>query len=256
LKSVYIPLEVKPEGLAHLVRALPFLNVDGANVTIPFKQEIIPFLDGLSPTAKKLGAVNTLIIEGGRIIGDNTDLDGFLRSWEEERGPALAGKMVTVLGAGGAARAVVAALASKGPAGISIFNRSVERGAEIAQWAGDLFPGISVRRFPLEEEAALAKEISVSCALVNTTSVGMAPHVESLPARLPPVLPLDFMVFDAVYNPPVTALMDQAIARGGRVAGGIGMLVHQAALSFERWTGKQAPVELMRFAALKLIAGE
>ena len=250
LDYVYVPFRVSPEQLAAAVDGLRALNVCGFNVTIPHKVSIIPMLDGLDPLAEKVGAVNTVVNNDGELRGYNTDADGFLKAMlEREVEPA--GKNVVVLGAGGAARAVTYVLADRG-AGLTILNRQEE-----LDWAENIAELISedfgkvVRVLELRDEY-LAEALQIADILVNATSVGMSPAGDEspVPAEL---LKDSLIVFDVVYNPINTRLLNEAKAAGAQTISGIDMLAWQGALAFEKWTGQAAPIDLMKKEAVKML---
>ncbi len=250
LDYVYVPFRVSPEQLAAAVDGLRALNVCGFNVTIPHKVSIIPMLDGLDPLAEKVGAVNTVVNNDGELRGYNTDADGFLKAMlEREVEPA--GKNVVVLGAGGAARAVTYVLADRG-AGLTILNRQEE-----LDWAENIAELISedfgkvVRVLELRDEY-LAEALQIADILVNATSVGMSPAGDEspVPAEL---LKNSLIVFDVVYNPINTRLLNEAKAAGAQTISGIDMLAWQGALAFEKWTGQAAPIDLMKKEAVKML---
>ncbi|HEY8342982.1 MAG TPA: shikimate dehydrogenase [Calditerricola sp.] len=246
----YVAFPVPPEHLADAVRALRALSFRGVNVTIPHKVAIVPFLDALDEEARAIGAVNTVIVEAdGRLVGTNTDGRGYVRSLLEETGVDLAAQRVLILGAGGAARAVAISLARCGAPRIAIANRTPEKAAELAAHVASYADAWAV---PPERLADAVREATL---LVNTTSVGMVPHADETP--LPPEWLHDgLVVSDLVYRPLKTRLLREAEARGLVTHGGLGMLIHQGALAFERWTGRSAPVALMRDAALRALAAE
>lgn len=239
LDATYDALDVPPEDVAAAVAALRRDPWWGANVTVPHKTAVVPWLDELAPAARRLGAVNTIVRRGDRLLGDNTDLPGFARALADLR-PEIAGARVVVLGAGGAARAVVAALADAG-AGIALHNRGPER-------ARGLVEALALPGVVLLSGEALADAVRGCDLLVQTTTVGMAggPPGSPLPAGL---LPERGAVVDLVYRPALTPLLAAALAAGLPVQNGLPMLVYQGALSFEAWTGVAAPVDAMGRAA-------
>jgi shikimate dehydrogenase len=248
LDYIYIPFQVKPEQLKQAVAGLRALNVRGFNVTIPHKVSVIPLLDKLDPLAEKIGAVNTVVNENGKLKGYNTDAEGFLRVLKEH-GFKPKNKKVVILGAGGASRAISFILAQKG-ASLTILNREQE-----LDWAVDIARLVNAN-FKQEVKALelghLAEVLPGTDLLVNATSVGMSPAVKDslVPAKLLKGVPL---VFDIVYNPVQTKLLKDAAAAGAQTIGGVDMLVWQGALAFEKWTGKKAPVDLMRQTAVKML---
>ncbi|MEN9419076.1 MAG: hypothetical protein RI988_2696 [Pseudomonadota bacterium] len=234
LVGAYVPLAVAPGRLESALRGLGALGFAGCNVTIPHKVEAMRLVDRLEPLARRIGAVNTIVVaEDGSLEGRNTDAFGFVQSlrerqpgWRADAGPAV------VLGAGGAARAVVAGLMDAGTREIRLLNRTPERAAELA---GELQPAdgsCTVKVLPWDvRDDALA-----GCALlVNTTSQGM--HGQpALSLRLH-ALPAGALVCDAVYVPLETPLLAAARARGNPVVDGLGMLLHQARPAFAAWFG-------------------
>lgn len=240
IDGAYVPLPVHPDGFAAAVRALAALGFRGANVTIPHKQAAFEVCDLVDATARRAGAVNTLVFRDGRIEGSNTDGFGFLENvhdqapgWQPADGPAV------LLGAGGAARAIAAALLDAGCPRVTLVNRSRGRAEALAR---DLGGPIDVAQDPPLAGAAL---------LVNTTSLGMQGH-PPLAIDLAP-LAGTAVVADIVYVPLETPLLAAARARGLRVVEGLGMLLHQARPGFEAWFGATAQVD----AALRaVVAGD
>ena len=253
LDFIYVPFQVKKERLEEAIGGLRGLNIRGLNVTIPHKVAVIPFLDGLDELAGKIGAVNTIVNEGGRLTGHNTDAGGFLRALAES-GIEPAGKKVVVLGAGGAARAIAFTLAGNGASPV-IMNRKLEFGWAVSL-AGQLEQAFKIKVEALElTEANLEAALRPADILVNATSVGMSPHTNEMPVprRL---LKAELAVFDVVYNPRQTRLLAEAAAVGAVTISGLEMLVWQGALAFEMWTGRKAPVALMREEALKALGSD
>lgn len=245
-----------PEGrpaLAGLLSRLRTGSLHGLNVTIPHKQVVIDFLDELTPVARRIGAVNTIFLRDGRLVGDNTDAPGFLSDLQrflegfdptEGEGP----RQALVLGAGGAARAVAYALVTSGWK-VTLAARRLEQAQEAAVWLGEAWI-----KPALLQPAALI-ELAPLALIVNATPLGMVPDVleNPWPAGVP--LPRLASVYDLVYNPLQTALVRTALESGLRATTGLGMLVDQAALSFEHWTGKPAPRLQMRQAAAQTVGG-
>jgi shikimate dehydrogenase len=250
LDYVYLPFRVKAEGLPQAVEGLRALNVRGFNVTIPHKVSVMPLLDELDPLAERIGAVNTVVNDEGKLKGYNTDAAGFLRALLE-CGVKPEGKRVVVLGAGGASRAISYILAENG-AQLTILNRKLE-----LDWAEDIaglirdILGKEVNVLELLPDY-LASALEGAQLLVNATSVGMSPNSEASP--VPAGLLNDKLaVFDVIYNPIKTRLLKEADEAGARTMGGIDMLAWQGALAFEKWTGQKAPVDLMRREAVKML---
>jgi shikimate dehydrogenase len=246
INAAYLPWAVEPDRLAEAVRGLRAMeNLLGANVTVPHKEAIVPLLDGVTPEAEALGAVNTLLPGGGKLLGDNTDAAGFLAALREDLGIEAAGLTALVLGAGGAARAVAMSLARAGARGIALANRSLDRARRLATEVAARFPGCEATAYALHPEWQVNAVPEIRL-LVNTTSVGL--HASDPPLFDYTSLSDQTMVCDLIYNPPETALLRAARSRGCRAANGLGMLVHQGALAFERWTAKPAPLHAMREA--------
>lgn len=242
----YVPLHVRPPDLPAALRGLITMNFIGANVTIPHKEQVAQLADELSPTAQAAGAVNTLVVQDGRLWGDNTDVGGILMALAEVQ-VELAGRRAVILGAGGSARAAAYALAQAG-ASVSVANRTGERAeslvAALKPWVGDRLEAIA-----LTDTAALRERLRGAAVLINTTSVGMhpGPDVSPLPEGIR--LDADVAVLDLVYAPRQTRLLRDAAAWGCRTIEGLRVLIFQGALSLERWTGRPAPIEIMARAA-------
>lgn len=244
LDYVYVPFHVRSGELREAIEGFKALNVLGVNVTIPHKQTVMSILDDVSHEATLIGAANTLIFCDGRVSGDNTDAQGFLRAMTEEGIDIPVGGSAVVLGAGGAARAVVVALALSGLGLITVANRT---GWKAIQFEKDLAT-ISETEISAVDLASnqLNSAIRSADLLVNTTSVGMQETDQLLidPDSLNP----GTIVYEIVYTPLETPLLRVAREKGCQTIGGIGMLVHQGAIAFEKWIGIVPNVETMRIA--------
>lgn len=242
LDWVYVALEVDPAEVGRAFDGVRVLGFGGLSVTMPHKAAALAAVDDATPAALAIGAVNTVVRRrDGSLLGHNTDGAGFLASLSEE-GFEPDGRSCLVVGGGGAARAVVHALASAGAGEVVVVNRSPDRADATASLAG------AVGRVGSAGDAASADLV------VNATPLGLAGSgAASLPLD-PGLLGSSQFVVDLVPNPAVTAFMEAARARGATAVGGLGMLVHQGALAFELWTGRQAPVEVMRDAARRALA--
>ncbi|MDH7486703.1 MAG: shikimate dehydrogenase [Anaerolineae bacterium] len=254
LNWVYLPLPVPPGQVEAALRGLLTLGFRGANVTVPHKEAVMPHLDSITEVAQAIGAVNTLVVGEGRLVGDNTDGAGFLAALQEA-GFEPRGRRALVLGAGGAARAVAYALATAG-AQVTVLNRTLSRTEALIQHLAPAVPPNSLSPRLLDRDA-LVEEAVRADLLVNATSVGMWPDAEHSPWPDELPLPSHLTVFDLVYNPPETRLLRQARRAGAQAIGGLGMLVHQGALAFRLWTGHSPPLEAMWTACERaLTAGE
>ena len=244
-----LPMPPLPGGEAYLNGVLERMRraeLHGLNVTVPHKQVILGYLDRLTPVAQAIGAVNTIFRQGEELVGDNTDRDGFLKDLGATLSPRLGGAMI--LGAGGAARAIAHGLCALGWQ-VWIGARSLKR-------AGDLvdvlrkqgFQSVSVLSLKPDELKAIVPDCTL---IVNATPLGMVPQTEASPWPLTMAFPTGASVYDLVYMPEETMLTKAASKAGLRATTGVGMLIEQAALSFERWTSQPAPRRVMRKAALK-----
>ncbi|HEV2810738.1 MAG TPA: shikimate dehydrogenase [Acidimicrobiales bacterium] len=232
LDWVYVALDVAPGNGRVAVEAMRTLGLAGLNVTMPHKADVAAAVDRLSPVASALGAVNTVVAQGRTLTGESTDGAGLLAALAADHGFDPSERRCLVLGAGGAARAVVLALAEGGAKEVVVVARRREQAARAATLAG------SVGR------AGMAADVADVDLLVNATPVG-----DQLPLGVrADDLGAGQLVVDLLYAPATTVLMDSAEARGAATANGVGMLVHQAALSFQLWTGEEMPLDAVRLA--------
>jgi len=247
LEIVYEVWPTPAEGLETRVTTLRSPTVLGANVTIPHKETVIPMLDEIDALAGRVGAVNTIVNDGRKLRGHNTDVAGFMRALREDGGFEPEGKRVVVAGAGGAARAVVAGLLEARTAAVSVINRTLSRANRLVEDLRASAEGSELRALP-EMYASWAAVMGSCDLLVNCTSAGSAGVEEESPVPVD-LIRSTMLVYDLVYHPAETALMAAARKRGARVLGGLPMLVYQGAASFEMWTGQKAPLEVMFEAA-------
>ncbi|WP_416294791.1 shikimate dehydrogenase [Paenibacillus illinoisensis] len=245
VNGLYMPLHVRPEQLEAAVKGIVALGYRGVNVTIPHKEEVMKYLDVIDDSARLIGAVNTIVNDNGKLTGYNTDGIGYVRSLKEEAVPELAGKKIAVLGAGGAARGVIYALALEKPERISILNRTADRAESLASDLRGHGLG-DITGSGMEEAAAVLASADI---VINTTAAGMHPHIDDVPVN-PELIREGAAVSDLIYNPLETRLLREARLRGCVVHGGLGMFVYQGAVAFEHWLGIPAPVETMRRAVL------
>lgn len=235
INGVYLALPVEADRLDVAVNGLEAIGIGGINVTIPYKEAVIPLMTALTPAAERCQAVNTIIPTTDGLIGDNTDGAGLMAALAEEHSWEPAGKSIALIGAGGAAKGIAAALAAAGASRIIVANRHIQRAIELATWIdqlGDchgeatLLEGLS--------QPALFQQVDT---FINTTSVGMSPHIEEMPPLAVQYLNDNHLVVDIIYNPLETQLLTQARQQGAKVSSGLGMFIHQGALSFEKWLG-------------------
>ena len=230
LNYVYIPLPVQPQDLAQAVVGARAVGVVGFNVTIPHKIAIMRYLDDIDAMAQRIGAVNTVVCKNGQMLGYNTDAAGFIRAFKVQ-GITVAGKKAAVLGAGGAARAVVCGLTHADIAEVQIFAR---RESQAAALAHDMGKNVFGHYWSKEN---LIKSLGSVDILVHCTSLGMSPKFDTEPDMVWDALKAEAVVCDVVYNPLKTKFLQQAERYQHQTVNGTGMLVYQAGLSFELWTG-------------------
>ncbi len=246
LDFVYTAFRVKSSMVANALAGVRALGIIGLNVTMPHKEAIIPQLDGIDETAQFLNSVNTIHNKDGKLFGYSTDGIGALNALKEN-GSDPKGKQVLMLGSGGAARAIAYTLVQETDE-LVVLNRTVSEAKELAETLKQKF-NKKVIADSLSPEV-IKEKICDSDILINATSVGMKPNLaQSLIAQNS--LKSDLTVMDIVYNPVETKLVIEAKAAGAKVVSGVEMLIYQGAASFEIWTGKQAPVQVMRKAAFE-----
>lgn len=247
LDACYRAFEVSSDEVPDVLRALAPLGFWGINVTTPYKEQVLPLLDAVDAEAAAIGAVNTVVVRGGRLIGHNTDAEGFRLALETEGRTALRGARVLVVGAGGAARAVAFACLARRCGELLVANRTAERARALCRSLRESFPGAGAGVGHVAIGGpAWEPAVAASAIIVNTT-----------PPRGRPADPLPVpaaglrrgqTVMDIVYRPRVTPLLAAAEAAGARTVDGLQMLLHQGALAFTLWTGREAPVAAMRRA--------
>jgi shikimate dehydrogenase len=240
----YLTVEVPPENLRDAMLGARAFGLRGLNLTIPHKVAVMQYLDEIAPDAALIGAVNTVRREGARLIGENTDGKGFLRGVRDDAGVDPRDKRVVVLGAGGAARAIVTELALAGAAEVLVVNRSIERGSALAA----SLAARTGRPIRFEPWRGIYRVTATVDLLVNATSIGLFPDVKAMP-------PVDLtgahpgmLVCDVVFNPPETPLLAAARSLGLPTLDGLSMLVYQGAIGFQLWTGREAPADVMKQA--------
>jgi shikimate dehydrogenase len=253
LDFVFLAFRVKAADLENAMRGMRGLGIHGLNVTMPHKSTVIGYLDEVDSSVKFLGSANTILNKAGKLSGFNTDGDGALKALREN-GTDLSEKKVLLLGAGGAAKAVAFSFAQEAEE-LAILNRAAEKAAVLADALSRVF-GKKIVGGALSP-SAVQKNLQDADILVNATSVGMHPNINQSVVA-PQWLKPNLTVMDIVYNPVETKLAKDAQAAGAKVISGVEMLIYQGAASFEIWTGRSAPIEVMRKAALNKLssAGE
>ena len=252
LDFVYVAFRVNSDMLGKAIDGVRAFNIHGLNITIPHKVRVLKYLDIVDDLVRNIGAVNTIANDGGRLIGYNTDGEGALRALVKG-GVPLSGKKVVVLGAGGAARAIVYFVAKEKPSSIMILNRTIEKADELAENVSTK-TGMWVRAKKLLNQS-LRDEMQDADLVINCTSVGMAPDVSETPVPKG-LLRKDIVFMDIIYNPIETRLLKEAKEAGAMTISGVDMFVYQAASAFEIWTDKKAPVDVMRQVAVEALEGE
>ena len=244
----YLTIEVLPEDLAAAMQGMRAFNMRGVNLTIPHKVAVLQYLDEVKPAAALIGAVNTVIREGDRLVGENTDGKGFMTALTRDASVDPKGKRVAVLGAGGAARAITVELALAGAESLTVINRSPDRGRELVRLLND--------RTPVKAEFAAwggAHAIPAGTdLLVNATSIGLFPNVHEKPEIAYHSIVPGMVVCDVIIAPS-TPFLDEARRHGAKTLDGLGMLVYQGAIGFKLWTGLDAPVKVMHDALARAL---
>ncbi|WP_026693925.1 shikimate dehydrogenase [Peribacillus kribbensis] len=249
IEADYQLIHVKPEDLGEAVNALKAEGAGGFNVTVPHKTAIIPFLDEMDDLARTIGAVNTVVNEGGRLKGYNTDGPGFVQGIKEKLAD-LASKKALIIGAGGAARGIYFALVREGILQADICNRTVAKAEGLIE---DCPYDCSSRAISLEEAEENLAQYDL---IVQTTSAGMSPHITESPIRILTELKPSALVSDIIYNPLQTEFLKQAEAKGASTQNGIDMFVYQGALAFKLWTGIYPDTDYMREIVLQQLGGK
>ena len=248
MNNLYYPLEIQSfDDLSKALKTMHVFNVIGANVTMPYKEKVIELLDGLDKSAEQCGAVNTVVTTEKGLIGYNTDGMGFLNSFMEEFNVSPEGKTLLLIGAGGAAKAVVFAFLNAGVSKVIVYNNSQTRAMSLLERVEKFFPGKCEWR-PLNNKPVPPEGIAEADIIINATKVGMKGEAEGQSLVLPDSFRPGQFVCDVVYNPPETKLLADAKKAGCKILSGDGMLVYQAAAAFKLWFGKGSDVKLMKGA--------
>lgn len=239
----YLTLKVTPADFDAAIRSLRPLHFRGINLTMPHKITVLPYLDQLSPAAQVIGAVNTVVVREDGLYGDNTDGRGFVEALRRE-GVSLAGQSVTLLGAGGAAKAIAVECALAGVRRITVVNRNRPRGEALVRTL-QAHTAVSAAFLPWSASLAVPEGTGI---LINATPVGMRPHEAEAPDLDYASVQPGTLAADVAFDPADTQFLARCAARGARTVNGLGMLACQGALNFTLWTGQEAPLEVMRQA--------
>jgi shikimate dehydrogenase len=244
INAAYAAFHIEPGTLKAAIEGIRALRFRGVNVTIPYKVEVMSYLDEIDEGARVIGAVNTIVNENGKLIGYNTDGIGYVRSLCEETGLSLQGKRVLLLGAGGAGRGIAYALAKAGAEIVWVSNRTVSKADELVSYISLL---TEAKNIAAEAIAGIIDKVDL---VVNNTSLGMYPNISEIPLD-PSLLHDKLVVSDIIYTPMETLFLKEAKARGAITHGGLGMFIYQGAYAFEYWTGQNAPIQAMREIVLQ-----
>lgn len=248
----YLTFDVLPENLKDALRGIVALGIKGVNVTIPHKESVIANLDDVSAEARIVGAVNTIVNDSGRLVGYNTDVYGFTESVRKYK-DRITNATVFIFGAGGSARAVIYSLVTNfQPERIIITNRNISRAEGVARYFSQVlgYKNFEVKEFFFPD---IAGDIKSSALVINTTPIGMHPNINDLPVQNDEIFHEGQVVYDLVYNPPMTKFLKVAKNKGTEVVSGVEMLILQAEKAFNLWTGKEMPVqEVQKFLIQKL----
>jgi shikimate dehydrogenase len=254
LDYIYLPFDVPAANLKNALKGMIALDIKGFNITIPHKENILQFMNDVSEEASIIGSVNTVVNDDGKLSGYNTDINGILETLNPYKDDIL-GKEVSLVGAGGSARAVIYTLIRYfKPSVINVINRTEQRAEALKKYFSDKmkYDGIKTKElFPPD----LIGIFSNSKLIINATPVGMYPGQDDIVTSLEKSFIKDQIVFDLVYNPPQTKLLNLAASRGAIPISGLKMLVHQAAKSFELWTNEEMPFDQI-YKSLQLFIGD
>ncbi|MFZ4451952.1 shikimate dehydrogenase [Salibacterium aidingense] len=248
LPYYYHAFHVKPGELKEAVNGLKALHVSGFNVTVPHKIEVMNYLDSIDEEARMIGAVNTVVKEENGWIGYNTDGKGYVESLLTKAGETLENSSILVIGAGGAARAVISELARRGVRQLTVTNRTSAKAEALKERVSER---ADIRAVPTPEAEKDTPSFDI---IINTTSVGMSPHVDNIPWRTDHLKP-GCICSDLIYNPLKTAWLQEAERAGAQVLNGVGMFVGQGAFAFQKWTGIWPDVDRMHAVVMHHLGG-
>ncbi len=242
LDARYVLFEKTPDELEGFLTSLREDNICGLNVTVPYKEKVIPYLSNLSKEAQLIGAVNTIKVSGNKLEGFNTDGEGFMKHLISDLKFDPRRKKIAIMGAGGAARAVAVYLSLAHVSSIAVYDVDKEKASALIAHLKNNFKNIEFK--PVDSIAGL--DIGNCALLINATAIGMKENDPCLIEENS--MHRDLLVYDLIYNPAETKLLKAASRAGARISNGLGMLLHQGARAFELWTGQQAPLAVMRMA--------
>lgn len=247
IDAVYLAFEVDQTNLRQAVESIRTLDMLGVNVSMPNKTAVLAYLDQLSPEAELIGAVNTIVHQEQRLIGYNTDGMGFVRS-VNETGHPIKNQKIVILGAGGAAKAIVVQMALEGAQEITIYKRLNATFLPLKEYFVKVSEktGCPIRLHDYADESQLALDLSQANLLINATDIGMGSKKDQLPIADVKLLHSQLAVFDLIYSPSETRLIQEAKKMGIKAYNGLGMLIHQGAIAFELWTHREMPVQNIR----------
>ena len=244
----FLTIDVDTEKLGDAIAGLKAMKMKGVNCTIPHKIDVLKYLDEISPSAKLIGAVNTIVNKDGKLYGDNTDGKGFMESLRSENIDPK-GKRIVILGAGGASRAISVEMALSGAEHITIVNIHEKKAMSLVELLRNKTEA-KADYVPWTESYKIPKDCDI---LINATPIGLYPNVNDKPDIDYSTIRSDMFVQDVIPNPPQTPFLDEAVKRGAKYNTGMGMLINQAAINIKMWTGKEPNKEVMTKAYKKII---
>ncbi len=241
---IYIPFNVLPKDLEIFLEAFQKMELLGFNITVPYKQEIMKFINECDEESIQMGAVNTIRIKEGKLIGYNTDGEGFIKGFQEEMEEDFFNKRVVLLGAGGTARSIALKLATQRLETLNIVNRTLYKAKDLSSRINQAYPNLS-KAYSFED-GETTELFNDSHIIINTTDVGMYPNNNEMPISQLEWISSKHMVYDVIYNPNPTKFLKEAKKRGAKIGNGLGMLIHQGLLSYKIWTGESVSKNLVR----------
>lgn len=245
IDAVYITMKAERDALGDAVKGLRACNFSGFNITIPFKEEILKYVDNMTDEVRNSGSANTVKNVDGCLMAFNTDAGGFERAFKDETGNSFEGKKIVILGAGGTARSLAAIISSKGAEKLTIFNRTVEKADTISKMLRKNYDVVCAAA-DLADRALLRDIITDADIIINTTSAGLYPNIGDSPLGEGVPLNSKQIVYDVIYNPVKTKLLRQAEDSGCKAVNGLGMLYYQGVLAYEIWMDLKIPEDISK----------